>query len=95
MLANILTRARVIHYFEIFVGASVVYAGANYDHILGAHGLDAAKSLAVGAAAAGAKAVLEAWRKATRPPADPVAAPVVAPVVTIAPDPVSPAPPAA
>lgn len=73
----ILTRARVLHYVEIFAAAFLVSAGGNADHLLGAHGLNAVKALAYGAAAAGAKAVLEAWRKATRPapgPAQPPAA---------------------
>lgn len=66
-IAGILNKGRLLHYLDIFIAASVVDLGANQQHILGAHGLNAAKSIAAGAAIAGVKALIEAYRKANKP----------------------------
>lgn len=55
---------RVLHYADIFLAAFAMSLLFNQQDILGAHGLNAAKSVAFAAAVAGAKAVLEAYRKA-------------------------------
>lgn len=65
-LKTLLRRERLIHYADVFVAAFVVDLGANQQHILGAHGLNAVKSLLAGAAVVGGKAVIEAYRKSVK-----------------------------
>lgn len=60
---RVLTKARILHYLDIFLAAFVIELGSNDLHLLGAHGLDAWKAAAVAAAIAGGKAVFEAYRK--------------------------------
>jgi hypothetical protein len=67
-IGAVATRGRMMHYVDIFVAGSLVDLGANQQHVLGAHGMNAWKSLAAGAAIAGAKAVLEALRKTRSAP---------------------------
>lgn len=69
----LVTRSRFMHYFDVFAGAFVVALVANKQHILGAHGYNAWKSVVEAAAVVGGKATFEMWRKATPLPA-PVAA---------------------
>lgn len=70
-IARILNRPRVLHYVDIFLAGFAVSLAANKDHLLGAHGLGVWKSLAAGAAIAGAKAVIETYRKSTPLPSVP------------------------
>lgn len=65
----VLNPGRLMHYADIFVAASFVFAVGNYTHLLGAHGVDAYKSFAFAALAAGGKAVIEMYRKAHAKPA--------------------------
>lgn len=65
------TRARVLHYLDVFVAAFIVSLGANKEHVLDAHGLNAWKSLLLAAAVVGGKAVIEAYRKSTPAPPSP------------------------
>lgn len=67
-LRAVFNRPRVVHYADIFFAASAVDLGANQQHILGAHGLNAIKSVAAGAAVVGVKAVIEAYRKSVPSP---------------------------
>lgn len=60
---RVLTRARILHYLDIFLAAFVVELGSNDLHLLGAHGLDAWKAAVIAAAIAGGKAAFEAYRK--------------------------------
>jgi hypothetical protein len=62
LLGGLVTRKRLVHYGDVFIAAFVVDLGANQQHILGAHGLNALGSLAMGAAIVGGKAVIEVYR---------------------------------
>lgn len=70
-LYAVMNKPRVMHYADIFVGAFAVELAFEREQILGAHGLNALGCVAIAAATAGAKAVVEAYRKSFTPPAPP------------------------
>lgn len=70
----ILNKGRVLHYADIFLAAFAASLLYNKQHLLDAHGLNAAKSVAFAASVAGAKAVIEAYRKSQAPAAAPAGA---------------------
>jgi hypothetical protein len=63
-LKQLVTRNRVIHYTDVFLSAFGMSLLVNKEHILGAHGLNAWKSLILAALVAGGKATIEAYRNA-------------------------------
>lgn len=67
-IKTVITRSRAMHYLDIFLAAFVVALAANSDHILGAHGLNAWKSVVEACAVVAGKAVVEAYRKGTPTP---------------------------
>ena len=62
-LKAILNRGRLLHYADIFLAAFGMALLYNQQDLLGAHGLNAIKSIVFAACVAGGKAVLEAYRK--------------------------------
>lgn len=62
-LKQILNRGRLLHYADIFLAAFGLQLLYNQQQILGAHGLNALKSVAFAACVVGGKAVIEAYRK--------------------------------
>jgi hypothetical protein len=73
-LKALATRARVMHYVDIFLAAFGMALLYNQQDLLGAHGLNAVKSVVFAASVAGGKAVFEAFRKSTPKKAAPPAA---------------------
>jgi predicted short-subunit dehydrogenase-like oxidoreductase (DUF2520 family) len=61
-------KSRVLHYADVFLASFIVALGANKEHLLGAHGYNAWKSLVEAAAVVGGKAAIEAYRKSTQDP---------------------------
>lgn len=62
---KLMPQSRLMHYLDMFIAAFVVALGANEQHILDAHGLNAWKSVVEAAAVVAGKAVIEAYRKNT------------------------------
>lgn len=58
-----INKGRILHYADIFIAAFGMALLYNKEDFLGAHGLNAVKSLAFAASVAGGKAVIEAYRK--------------------------------